>query len=100
MVDFLSSLKIAATGLHAQNARMRVIAENLANADSTSQTPGGDPLVVISSRFWQRGFGNDPAILGRSLKLNGTTFTVIGVTPEDFTGTTVEVALPDFWAPI
>lgn len=43
MNDFLSSLKIAATGLHAQNARMRVIAENLANADSAGKTPTEDP---------------------------------------------------------
>ena len=43
MNDFLSSLKIAATGLHAQTARMRVIAENLANADSAGKTPGADP---------------------------------------------------------
>jgi len=43
MTDFLSSLKIAATGLHAQNARMRVIAENLANADSAGKTPTDKP---------------------------------------------------------
>jgi flagellar basal-body rod protein FlgC len=43
MNDFLSSLKIAATGLHAQSARMRVIAENLANADSAGKTPDEDP---------------------------------------------------------
>lgn len=43
MTDFLSSLKIAATGLHAQNARMRIIAENLANADSAGKTPTDDP---------------------------------------------------------
>jgi flagellar basal-body rod protein FlgC len=43
MTDFLSSLKIAATGLHAQNARMRIIAENLANADSAGKTPTEDP---------------------------------------------------------
>ena len=43
MTDFLSSLKIAATGLHAQNARLRVIAENLANADSTGKTPTDQP---------------------------------------------------------
>jgi flagellar basal-body rod protein FlgC len=43
MSDFLSSLRIAASGLHAQNARMRVIAENLANADSTGKVPGEDP---------------------------------------------------------
>ena len=34
---------IAASGLRAQQARMRIIAENLANVDSTSKTPGGDP---------------------------------------------------------
>jgi flagellar basal-body rod protein FlgC len=34
---------IATTGLRAQQGRMRIIAENLANADSTSKTPGGDP---------------------------------------------------------
>lgn len=43
MADFLSSLKIAATGMHAQTARMRVIAENLANADSAGKTPEEDP---------------------------------------------------------
>jgi flagellar basal-body rod protein FlgC len=43
MSDFLSSLKIAASGLHAQNARMRVIAENIANVDSAGKTPGEDP---------------------------------------------------------
>jgi len=39
MNDFNNSLIIAASGLHAQNARMTVIAENLANADSTGKTP-------------------------------------------------------------
>lgn len=43
MSDFFSSLRIAATGLHAQTARMRVIAENLANADSAGKTPEEDP---------------------------------------------------------
>jgi flagellar basal-body rod protein FlgC len=43
MVDFISSLRIAATGLHAQNARMRIIAENLANVDSAGKTPEEDP---------------------------------------------------------
>ena len=43
MNDILTSMRIAATGLHAQTARMRVIAENLANADSAGKTPGEDP---------------------------------------------------------
>ncbi len=41
MGDFISSLKISASGLEAQSARMR--AENLANADSAAKTPDGDP---------------------------------------------------------
>ena len=43
MSDFISSLRIAATGLHAQNARMRIIAENIANADSAGKTADEDP---------------------------------------------------------
>ena len=43
MSDFMSSLKIAASGLHAQNARMRVIAENIANADSAGKSPTEEP---------------------------------------------------------
>jgi flagellar basal-body rod protein FlgC len=42
-MDFLKSISIAASGLRAQAGRMRVLSENLANADSTAQTPGADP---------------------------------------------------------
>jgi len=43
MMDFLKSIAIAASGMRAQAGRMRIISENIANADSTAQTPGGDP---------------------------------------------------------
>ena len=62
-------------------------------------TPGGNPVVVVGFRFWQRALGGDPQILGRAINLNGSAFTVIGVTREEFTGTTVEARVPDFWAP-
>lgn len=42
-MDFLNSIMTAAKGLRAQSGRMRIIAENIANADSTAATPGGDP---------------------------------------------------------
>jgi flagellar basal-body rod protein FlgC len=42
-VDFLKTLTIAASGLRAQAGRMRIISENIANADSTPQSPGADP---------------------------------------------------------
>ncbi len=38
-----TSLKISAAGMHAQSARLRVTSENLANAQSTAQTPDGEP---------------------------------------------------------
>ena len=42
-MDFLKSMSIAASGLRAQAGRMRVISENIANADSTAKAAGGDP---------------------------------------------------------
>jgi len=42
-MDFLKSMSIAASGLRAQAGRMRIISENIANADSTPRTPGADP---------------------------------------------------------
>src|SRR5215470_435291 len=42
-MDFVKSIAIAASGLRAQAGRMRVISENIANADSTAQRAGGDP---------------------------------------------------------
>ena len=43
-MDFLKSIAIAASGLRAQAGRMRIISENIANADSTAQQPGTDPF--------------------------------------------------------
>jgi flagellar basal-body rod protein FlgC len=43
IADFARSMGIATSGLRAQAGRMRVISENIANADSTSATAGGDP---------------------------------------------------------
>ena len=42
-MDFLKTISVAASGLKAQSGRMRVIAENIANADSTADRPGVDP---------------------------------------------------------
>jgi flagellar basal-body rod protein FlgC len=42
-MDFIKSIAIAATGMRAQAGRMRIISENIANADSTATAPGGDP---------------------------------------------------------
>lgn len=42
-MDLVKSMKISASGMQAQGTRLRVIAENIANSDSTAQEPGGTP---------------------------------------------------------
>ncbi|VTZ24661.1 Flagellar basal-body rod protein FlgC [Methylocella tundrae] len=52
MIDPLdASLRIAGSGLEAQSARLRVVAENLANAQSTGSTPGADPYARKTITF-------------------------------------------------
>ncbi|MDE3115618.1 MAG: flagellar basal body rod protein FlgC [Pseudomonadota bacterium] len=54
-MDFTTSMAVVASGLRAQSDRMRIIAENIANANSTAQTPGGDPyrrkVATLDSTF-------------------------------------------------
>lgn len=50
-MNILRAIAIAATGLRAQSSRMRVISENIANAQSTATTPGGDPYRRSISTF-------------------------------------------------
>jgi putative ABC transport system permease protein len=45
---------------------------------------GSQPVAVISHSLWQRRFGGDPNVIGRTLALNGTNTTVVGVMPSDF----------------
>src|SRR6185436_1567621 len=49
--------------------------------------PGATPVVVLSNQFWQERFDANPAVIGQRLKLNKQSFTIIGVTPPTFTGT-------------
>ncbi len=46
---------------------------------------GAAPVVILSGGFWQRQFGSSPGILGKSLNLNGASYTVVGVIPSTFT---------------
>jgi putative ABC transport system permease protein len=61
--------------------------------------PGAHPVAVVSYGCWQRRFGGDPNMVGRSVKLNGHDFTIIGVAPEEFRGTML-IFEPDFYTPI
>ncbi len=77
-MDFIKSIAIAATGMRAQAGRMRVISENIANADSTALAPGGDPyrrrIVTFRSEL-DRELGAQVVTLGR-VATDGSDFRV------------------------
>ena len=50
------------------------------------QVPGRDAVVMLGHDFWKDEFGADPRVIGRTVRLNGLDFTIIGVAPEAFTG--------------
>jgi len=67
------------------------------NAADTKELTAS-PAVLISENYWRKRFNGDPGIVGKVVRLNGTAFTIIGVTPHNFVGTFV--AAPDFWMPL
>ena len=54
-----------------------------------NRVPGEHPVAVLSYGFWQRKFGGAVSVIGQSIALNGTPYTVIGVTPPEFFGVRV-----------
>ncbi|MCI0351055.1 MAG: ABC transporter permease [Acidobacteriales bacterium] len=63
------------------------------------QTLGAHPVAVLSHDLWQRRFGGDQSVIGKTVSLNGYTFTLVGVAPEGFRGTGLQTAL-ELWVPI
>lgn len=61
---------------------------------------GRNPVVLLSHAYWQRQYRGDPQVLGRLVRIRNTSFTIIGVTPQEFTGTSLNPQVPDLWAPI
>jgi predicted permease len=63
------------------------------------QVPGRDAVVVLGRTMWEKEFGSDPDVLGRTVRINGVECTVIGVAPSAFTGMNQYVR-SDFFAPL
>jgi len=63
-----------------------------------SEQPGAAPVAVLSHSFWRRRFNGDSALIGQAIRLNGRPFTVVGVAPPEFSGTSVLTC--DLWVPI
>jgi predicted permease len=61
--------------------------------------PSAPRVAMISHRYWGRELGANPAVVGSTLKLRGTRYTIVGVTRRGFNGMT-SVLSPDLWVPI
>jgi len=67
--------------------------------EDEDQVPGRDAVVVLGPDFWKHEFASDPSVLGRTIRLNGTDFTVIGIATETFPGMLI-FGHPDFYMPL
>lgn len=65
---------------------------------SDDETPGAHPVAVASYAWWQRR-GSDPDVLGKSVTIGKTAYSIVGVTPPGFFGVTVGQS-PDLWIPL
>lgn len=66
---------------------------------SDDQQIGGAFVVVLGFDYWQAHMGGDPGVVGKVLKVNGQSMTIVGVAPEGFEGTTLGV-IPSIYVPI
>ena len=66
------------------------------NFRAEEDQPGAAPVVILGDGLWKRKFGSSPDVLGKSLTLNGTSYTVIGVAPSRVAG----FSLTDAYVPI
>ena len=74
-------------GIHAELGRMLV------------PEVDGHPVVVLAYGFWQRRFAGSRSVLGKPIRLNGGSFTVVGVGPRSFSGVWVDRPV-DVWLPL
>ena len=58
----------------------------------------GRAVIVLSHMGWNKLFGGDPRVIGRSVRLNALPYEIVGVMPERFRG--LGIGPPDFWAPL
>ena len=61
--------------------------------------PGAHPVVVLSYDYWQRAFAGDPTIVGRTMRLSGRQYTIVGVAPRAYSGM-ISGIVPALFVPI
>jgi hypothetical protein len=78
-----------------------MIGRTITDADDNA---AATPVAVLSHRFWASRFNSDPSAVGKQVNINNVAFTIAGITPPDFSGTSqvgssLDVSLPLAWEP-
>jgi predicted permease len=89
--QFVSGNYFALFGARAAAGRVLTVADD---------APAAPPVAVLSYRCWQQDYGADPSLIGSGITINGSPFTVAGVTARGFFGDTLRPNPPDFWMPL
>ena len=106
------SVRTGATNAAASQAISHLVSGNFFNvmgaepimgraiAPSDADAPGRHPVAVVSYRYWQQALSGDPSAVGKTITINKTPFTVIGVMPAKFFGVELNENSPDMWLPL
>jgi len=62
-----------------------------------TRTPGSAPIAMLGDGLWRRRFGADPAVIGRTIGLDGVAYTIVGVLPGGFRGLSGQA---EIWVPV
>jgi predicted permease len=88
--QFVSGDYFGTIGIHAHLGRL---------FSESDDTPEASPVTILNYGFWQSAFGGSPSAIGRTIRLNGTIFTIIGVTEPKFDALTLSDKF-DTWVPL
>ena len=91
LAQIVSANLFSVLGVSAERGRVFVSAED--------EGVGAHPVTLISHQAWTTRFGSDPQIVGRTIVLNGRTYTIVGVMPPEFRGP-LPLAMPSLWIPL
>jgi predicted permease len=109
MTAFAFALVNYSTGKESEQIPVQVVSANYFSVLGTQPAQGrgflpeeeeaATPVAVISTGFWERSLGSDPNVIGKTLMLNRTPFTVVGIAPRNFSGTLLGGG-PSLWVPM
>jgi putative ABC transport system permease protein len=83
---FQANVWMVSGNFHSELATAPILGRLLTSSDADVDALSGQAVAVLGYGFWQRRFGGDPNVLGRTIRIEGIPFSVVGVTAPEFRG--------------